>query len=76
MKDGRLVAGSSKVVARSGVGVAVKKGAPRPDISTADALRRTRVVNDVLSDPHAHHAGTDRVSHRLPLGEIERIRQR
>jgi molybdate transport system substrate-binding protein len=38
---GKVVAGSNRYVARSGVGVAVKKGAPAPDISTADSLRRT-----------------------------------
>lgn len=41
VKDGRAAAGSVAVVARSGVGVAVRKGAPKPDISTAEALRRT-----------------------------------
>jgi molybdate transport system substrate-binding protein len=53
MKDGRVVAGSSRVVARSGVGVAVKKGAPKPDISTADALRRTLLSAKAVaySDP-------------------------
>ena len=41
IKDGRVVPGTSRAVARSGVGVAVRKGAPRPDIATAHALRRT-----------------------------------
>jgi len=38
-KDGKVVAGSDRVLARSGVGVAVKKGAPRPDLSSAESLR-------------------------------------
>jgi len=37
---GKAVAGSRVDLARSGIGVAVRKGAPRPDIGTADALRR------------------------------------
>jgi len=35
----RLVAGTSRDFARSGVGVAVRSGLPRPDVSTPDALR-------------------------------------
>ena len=37
---GRLMAGSRADFARSGVGVAVRAGAPRPDISSVDALKR------------------------------------
>src|SRR5258708_37900521 len=35
------MAGSSSDVARSLVGVAVRTGAPRPDISTPDAVKKT-----------------------------------
>ena len=38
---GRLMAGSRADVARSLVGVAVRAGAPKPDVSSPDALRRT-----------------------------------
>jgi len=53
VEDGKVVAGTSRVVARSGVGVAVRKGAPKPDISTADALRRTLLSANAVaySDP-------------------------
>jgi len=37
---GKIVPGSAVEVARSGLGVAVQKGAPRPDISSADAFKR------------------------------------
>ena len=37
---GRLMAGSRADVARSGVGVAVRAGAPKPDIGSPDALKR------------------------------------
>jgi molybdate transport system substrate-binding protein len=36
----KVMAGSRFDVARSGVGVAVKAGAPRPDISSTDAVKR------------------------------------
>jgi len=38
-KQGKVVTESKKDVARSGVGVAVKAGAPKPDISTPEALK-------------------------------------
>ena len=41
VKEGKLVAGSRIDLARSQIGVAVKKGTPRPDISTVAALRKT-----------------------------------
>ncbi len=37
---GKIVPGSRVDLAKSGVGVAVRAGAPRPDVSSADALRR------------------------------------
>ena len=42
VKDGKAAAGNVTVVARSrGLGVAVRKGAPKPDISSPEALKRT-----------------------------------
>jgi molybdate transport system substrate-binding protein len=38
-KQGKVVAGSKVDVARSGVGIGVKAGAPRPDIATPEALK-------------------------------------
>lgn len=38
--EGKLVAGSRTDIARVGVGVAVRSGLPRPDISSADAVKR------------------------------------
>src|SRR5258707_4789415 len=40
IKDGRVVAGSRVALARSGIGMAVRAGAPMPDISSVDALKR------------------------------------
>ena len=41
VKQGKVVAGSKVDVARSGVGIGIKAGAPRPDNSTAEALKNT-----------------------------------
>src|SRR6476661_5250984 len=38
---GKVVAGSSRIFARAAVGLSVKSGAPRPDISTPEAFKRT-----------------------------------
>jgi len=41
IKLGKAVAGSRVDLARSGTGVAVRKGAPKPDISSVEALKKT-----------------------------------
>ena len=41
IKQGKVVAGSRVDLARSIIGMAVRAGAPKPDISSVDALKRT-----------------------------------
>lgn len=41
IKDGLIVADSYTPVARSAIGMGVRAGAPKPDIGTVDALKRT-----------------------------------
>ncbi len=41
VRDGIVVDGSTADIAQSGIGIAVRAGAPRPDIGTVAALRRT-----------------------------------
>ncbi len=41
IKAGRVRAGTRVDLARSAIGMAVRRGAPKPDISSVDALRRT-----------------------------------
>jgi molybdate transport system substrate-binding protein len=40
IKQGKLVGASRTALANSGAGVAVRKGAPKPDISTVEAFKR------------------------------------
>lgn len=40
VKQGKVMTGSRVDLARSGIGVVVKQGAPHPDISTVDALKK------------------------------------
>jgi len=44
IKDGKVVAGSRVDFVRSRVGVAVRVGAPKPDISTADAFKAALIA--------------------------------
>jgi molybdate transport system substrate-binding protein len=41
VKAGKAPAGSVAALARAGIFVAVRKGAPKPDVSSPDALKRT-----------------------------------
>jgi molybdate transport system substrate-binding protein len=40
-EGGHIAAGTSVVIGRSGIGVGVRSGAPRPDITTPDTMKRT-----------------------------------
>jgi molybdate transport system substrate-binding protein len=44
VKDGKIAAGSKVDLVKSGVGVAVKAGAPKPDVSSGDALKKALVA--------------------------------
>jgi molybdate transport system substrate-binding protein len=52
--EGRIVAGSRVDLARSGIGVAVRAGAPKPDLSSADAL--IRAITQAKSVAHSSSA--------------------
>jgi molybdate transport system substrate-binding protein len=40
IKDGKLIASTRAIFAKSGIYIAVRSGAPKPDISSADALKQ------------------------------------
>jgi molybdate transport system substrate-binding protein len=49
IKQGKIVPGSRVDLAKSGVGVAVRAGAPKPDISSGDALKRTLLAAKTIA---------------------------
>jgi molybdate transport system substrate-binding protein len=49
VKDGKTVAGSVTALARAGIFVAVRKGLPKPDVSSPDALKRTLLAAKSIS---------------------------
>jgi molybdate transport system substrate-binding protein len=50
IKLGKAVAGSRVDLAKSGTGVAVRKGAPRPDIGSVEAFRKTLLSVKSIGD--------------------------
>src|SRR5262245_22909783 len=54
IRQGKVVGGRTDLV-RTGIGVCVRKGAPRPDVSSADALRQALLA--AKSVGHASPAG-------------------
>jgi molybdate transport system substrate-binding protein len=50
-KSGRVVAGSSVVIAKVGMGVATRAGAARPDVSTLEALERALLAAKSIGFP-------------------------
>jgi molybdate transport system substrate-binding protein len=55
IKEGRVVVGSRADLAKVGVGVVVKSGAPRPDISSVNAFKKTLLAAKSVAyiDPQA-----------------------
>jgi molybdate transport system substrate-binding protein len=54
-KDGKIAPGTRADLAKTGIGVVVKKGAPLPDIGTVDAFKRTLLAAKSVAyiDPKA-----------------------
>jgi molybdate transport system substrate-binding protein len=60
LRTGNIIPNSATVIARMRLAIAVKKGAPKPDISTPDAVRRALLnAKSIVSvDPEQGSVGT------------------
>jgi molybdate transport system substrate-binding protein len=74
VKQGQIVADSKAILARSGIGLGVRAGAPKPDISTPEALKRALLAaksvvytNPALGSPSGIHFA--KVLERLGIAE-------
>jgi molybdate transport system substrate-binding protein len=74
-KAGKLRAGSRIGLARVGIGVAVRQGAPVPDVSTVEALRKTLLAARSIVHPDPKGGGftgahIDRAFERLGIADV------
>ena len=51
INEGRVVAASRVDLARSSIGMAVRRGTPKPDISTVEALKRALLQAESIGTP-------------------------
>ena len=49
--DGRIIAGTDRDLARVNLGVAIRPGAPKPDLSTVDAFKRVLLGASSVTSP-------------------------
>jgi molybdate transport system substrate-binding protein len=80
-KSGALRPGTMVDIARVGIGVVVKEGSPRPDISTTDALRKTLLNAKSIAHPNPKGGGftgahIDRMLERLGIADAVRPKVR
>ena len=59
VKDGKADAGNVTALARAGMGVAIRKGAPKPDISSPEALKRTLLAAKSITYGNPADGGVD-----------------
>ena len=76
MKEGKLIPGSRVDLARSQIGAAVRKGTPKPDISTVAALKQTLL--DAKSIAYSASASGTYISSEMfaKLGVAEQMKDK
>jgi molybdate transport system substrate-binding protein len=66
-ESAKLQAGTMQRLARTGIGIAVKEGAPKPDLSTIEAFKKAvmSAKNIIYTDPTAPNASGGNTQHIL-----------
>lgn len=75
-EEGKIESGSVRKLARCGVGMAVRKGAPKPDIGSVDALKKTLLETPsiIYTSEGASGMHFARVIQDLGIGEAVRAK--
>jgi molybdate transport system substrate-binding protein len=81
VKDGRIAAPSAATLALSGVGVSVRSGRPKPDISTPEKLKEALIAAKAIaySDPAKGGASGvhfAKVADRLGIGDLVKAKSK
>jgi molybdate transport system substrate-binding protein len=76
LRTGNIVRESATIIARQRLAIAVKKGAPRPDISTVEAVKRTLLnAKSIISvDPEQGSVGGAALLALEKMGITEQVR--
>ena len=76
LRTGNIIRGSATVIARQRLAIAVKKGAPRPDISTVEGVKRTLLnAQSIISvDPEQGSVGGAVLLALEKMGITEQVR--
>lgn len=70
-KQGRIAEGSSTGIAKVGVGVFVRKGAPKPDVSSVEALKRTLLAAKSIAHADPTRGGSTAIYVAGLLGRLD-----
>jgi len=70
-KAGKIAAGSKRTIASCGIGIAVKAGAPKPDIGTVDSFKRALLAAKAIAYTQQGASGIyfSELIERLGIGE-------
>jgi molybdate transport system substrate-binding protein len=74
IQEGKLAAGTRAVVGRAGIGVAVRKGAPKPDINTPEGMKQTllKMKSITYAKEGASRGDIDKMMERLGIaGDVK-----
>jgi molybdate transport system substrate-binding protein len=75
IKDGKAAANPTTAIAITRIGVAVRKGAPKPDISSSEAFKHSMLAAKSITHGNPAYGGTSgihvaKVLDRLGIGEL------
>jgi molybdate transport system substrate-binding protein len=76
IKDGKMAPGSNVTLGRSGVAVAIRQGAPKPDIASIDSLKRSLLEARSIAYPvpdAGHASGIHFLGVIRQLGIVEQV---